>query len=321
MENFEKILEAYSSAIIKVAEKVSSAVVNIDVSQTTDYYLFEGPQQIQGIGSGFVFTPDGYILTNSHVVYRANQIKVTFPDRTQYRAQLIGVDIQTDLAVIRIDAVNLPVLEFGDSDKLRIGQPVLAVGNPLGFGHSVTSGVISALGRSLRGFSGNIIENIIQTDAALNPGNSGGPLVDIHGKVEGVNTAIIPEAQGICFSIPINTANWVAGLLIKEGKVRRSYLGVYGQNIDFRAGIRERYNLQQNSGVYIVKIMPNSPAYKGGLKEGDVVLKANDKEINNVEELQRFLGHTIPQTAINLSILRGNDILMLRILLEAGSQV
>ena len=320
MENFEKILEAYSNAIIKVAEKVSSAVVNIDVSQTTGYYFFEGPQQVQGIGSGFVFTPDGYILTNSHVVYRANQIRVTFPDRTQYNAQLTGIDIQTDLAVIRIDATNLPVLEFGNSDKLRIGQPVLAVGNPLGFGHSVTSGVISALGTSLSGFSGNIIENIIQTDAALSPGKSGGPLVDIHGKVEGVNTAIIPGAQGICFSIPINTANWVAGLLIKEGKVKRSYLGVYGQNINFPLGIKEKYNLQQKAGIYIVKIMPNSPAYKGGLKEGDVILKVDDKEMNNVEELQRFLGHTIPQIMINLSVLRGNDMLMLRILLETGSQ-
>lgn len=318
MENYEEILEAYSNAIIKIAEKVSSAVVNIDVSQTTGYYMFEGPQQIQGVGSGFVFTPDGYILTNSHVVMRANQIRVTFPDRMQYPAQLIGIDIQTDLAVIRIDSSHLPVLEFGDSDKLRIGQPVLAVGNPLGFGHSVTSGVISALGRSLRGFGGNIIENIIQTDASLNPGNSGGPLVDIHGKVQGVNTAIIPGAQGICFSIPINTANWVAGLLIKEGKINRSYLGVYGQTVNFHPGTKERYKITQNSGVYIIKIMPNSPAYKGGLAEGDVILKANGIEIKKIEDLLKLLGHTLPGISVNFSIIRDSQAMSINILLEAA---
>lgn len=319
MENFENILESYSEAIIRVAERVSPAVVNVDVTQAAPgYYFFEGPQQLQGMGSGFVFTPDGYILTNSHVVYNANRIRVTFPDRNQYEAQLVGEDPQTDLAVLRINEARLPAIEFGDSDKLKVAQPVLAIGNPFGFGHSVTSGVISALGRTLKGYTGNIIENIIQTDAALNPGNSGGPLVDIHGKVIGVNMAIIPGAQGICFAIPINTANWVAALLIKDGKVRRSYLGILGQGVSLRPGVVEELNIQQSAGIYIMRIIHESPAEKGGLREGDIILKVNDRNTKNVEDLQRFLTNTMPGSRVSLDILRGKDLQSIVITLEAS---
>lgn len=317
MEDFERILEAYSQAIVKVIEKVSPAVVNIDISQAVGFSFFTGFQEVKGVASGFIFTPDGYILTNSHVTHQANKLTVTLADRRQFIAEMVGEDPQTDLAVIRIPERNLPMLEFGDSDKLKVGQPVMAIGNPLGFGHSVTSGVVSALGRSLRSFSGHLMDNIIQTDAPLNPGSSGGPLVDIYGKTIGVNTAIIQGAQGICFSIPINTAKWVVGLLIKDGRVRRSYLGIIGQSVILPQRIKDILSLQQEGGVYIIRVAPFSPASKGGLQPQDVVLGIEGEAINNIDDLHRFLSNTPPGTRVSLKIIRDNRLINLSIILGA----
>lgn len=308
MEEYEKILEAYSNSLVKVVEKVSPAVVNLDLSQSTFIPFLFGPQEIKGFASGFLFTPDGYILTNSHVTHQATRIQITLEDRRTYQAEIVGEDPQTDLAVIKIHENNLPYLELGDSEKLKVGQIVLAIGNPLGFGHSVTSGVISALGRSLRSFSGHLMENIIQTDAALNPGSSGGPLVDIYGRAIGVNTAIIQGAQGICFAIPINTAKWVAGLLIKEGRVRRSYLGIIGQSVVLPKRLRDQLGLNQEGGVYIVRVAPGSPAQKGGFNSGDIIIQAESETINNIDDLHRFLSHTPPQTKVIFKVLRDNKI-------------
>ncbi|ACK41474.1 MULTISPECIES: S1C family serine protease [Dictyoglomus] len=315
MEDYERILEDYSNALVKVVEKVSPAVVNLDLSQSTFIPFFFGPQEIKGFASGFLFTPDGYILTNSHVTHQASKIQITLADRRTYQAELVGEDPQTDLAVIKIHENNLPYLELGDSEKLKVGQIVLAIGNPLGFGHSVTSGVISALGRSLRSFSGHLMENIIQTDAALNPGSSGGPLVDIHGRAIGVNTAIIQGAQGICFAIPINTAKWVAGLLIKEGRVRRSYLGIIGQSVVLPKRLRENLSLSQEGGVYILRVAPGSPAQRGGINSGDIIIQAENEIINNIDDLHRFLSHTPPGSRVAVRVIRDNNIKEISIVL------
>jgi|YelNatPaOPRAMG01_1025707.scaffolds.fasta_scaffold05752_7 S1-C subfamily serine protease len=315
MEDFQKILEAYSNALVKVVERVSPTVVNIDISQAIGFSLFTGFQEIKGVASGFIFTPDGYIITNSHVTHQSNRLIVTLADRRQFNAEIVGEDPQTDLAVIKIPSSNLPMLEFGDSDKIRVGQPVMAIGNPLGFGHSVTSGVISALGRSLRSFSGHLMENIIQTDAPLNPGSSGGPLIDIYGKAIGVNTAVIQGAQGICFSIPINTAKWVVGLLIKEGRVRRSYLGIIGQSIILPQRVKVSLSLNQDGGVYILRTAPFSPASRGGLQAQDVIVGINDEVINNIDDLHRFLSHTPPGTKVDLKIIRENKLINISITL------
>jgi len=281
------LLDEYSRTIVSAANRVGPAVVNIDIKQRLDSR--RGPREVGGSGSGFVIAPDGFILTNSHVVHAANQIAVSLPDGREYLAQLVGDDPDADLAVIRIDAPRLAHVRLADSENLRVGQVVIAIGNPLGFQASVTTGVISALGRSMHAQSGRLIDNIIQTDAALNPGNSGGPLVNSAGEVIGVNTAMIRPAQGICFAIASNTAKFVAGWLIKEGKIRRSYIGVAGQNVPIHRRVVRFYNLPLETGVLVVSVEKNSPAEKTGLREGDVIVAFNAKAIGSIHELHKML--------------------------------
>ncbi len=263
------LLDAYSQAVINAAERVSPSVVNIDVrkmpreKQTT---RFRPPGELRGNGSGFIFTPDGFILTNSHVVHHADKMMVTLPDGRHLEGDLVGEDPDTDLAVVRVNGSNFLAAPLGDSQKIRVGQLVIAIGNPYGFQCTVTSGVVSALGRSLRSISGRLIDNIVQTDAALNPGNSGGPLVTSRGDVIGVNTAMILAAQGICFAIGINTAKFVAGRLIKEGKIKRSYIGLGGQNVPLLRRIVRFYHLPVESGILVVSMEENSPAQRACTK-------------------------------------------------------
>jgi S1-C subfamily serine protease len=306
----EELLDAYSGAVIKAAEKVSPAVVNIDVRKSLKRRPaapFPVPDEMQGNGSGFIFTPDGFILTNSHVVHQADRVDVTLPNGRHFQADLVGDDPDTDLAVVRIDGSNLVAAPLGDSQKIRVGQLVIAIGNPYGFQYTVTSGVISALGRSLRSMSGRLIDNVIQTDAALNPGNSGGPLVTSRGEVIGVNTAMILAAQGICFAIAINTAKFVAGKLIKEGKIRRSYIGVGGQNVVLHRRLVRFHHLPAESGVLVVSVEEESPARRAGLSEGDVIVGFDRQIVASIDDLHRVLTEDRVGVKATLTILRRTE--------------
>jgi S1-C subfamily serine protease len=298
------LLDAYSEAVIAASERVSPSVVKIEVRQQ---------EKRGGSGSGFVFTPDGFILTNSHVVHGASKIEVTLPDGERHEADRIGDDPDTDLAVVRISAIGLVPVTFGDSQSIRVGQLVIAIGNPYGFQATVTSGVVSALGRSLRSQSGRLIDNVIQTDAALNPGNSGGPLVTSSGEVIGVNSAIILPAQGICFAIAINTAKFVAGRLIKDGRIRRGYIGVAGQTVPLHRVLIRGYHLPVSSGVFVAGIEQNSSAQRAGLREGDVIVGFNDQAISDIDALHRALTDHQPAIRANLTVLRGTEKLVLNV--------
>jgi len=305
------LLDEYSRTVVSAADRVGPAVVNIDIKQRLESQ--RGPREVGGSGSGFVIAPDGFILTNSHVVHAANQIAVSLSDGREYPAQLVGDDPDTDLAVIRIDAPHLSHVRLADSENLRVGQVVIAIGNPLGFQASVTAGVISALGRSMHAQSGRLIDNIIQTDAALNPGNSGGPLVNSAGEVIGVNTAMIRPAQGICFAIASNTAKFVAGWLIKEGKIRRSYIGVAGQNVPIHRRVVRFYNLPLDTGVLVVSVEKNSPAEKTGLREGDVIVAFDTKAIGSIHELHKMLMGEQIGVQSEITIVRHTERLSLKI--------
>jgi S1-C subfamily serine protease len=298
------LLDAYSEAVIGAAASVSPSVVKIEVHQ-------DGRRG--GSGSGFVFTPDGFILTNSHVVNGSNAIRVVLPGGESYEADKVGDDPDSDLAVVRITASNLTPVIFGDSQAIRVGQLVIAIGNPYGFEATVTSGVVSALGRSLRSQSGRLIDNVIQTDAALNPGNSGGPLVTSNGEVIGVNTAIILPAQGICFAIAINTAKFVAGRLIKDGKITGGYIGVAGQTAPLHRLLIRNYHLQTGTGIFVVSVEKNSPAQRAGLREGDFIVAFNDQPVPDVDALHRFLTDHKPNTRAALTIVRSMEKLVLYI--------
>jgi S1-C subfamily serine protease len=281
------LLDEYSRTVVGAVERVAPSVVNIDIKQQVE--ARGRVREAGGSGSGFIIAPDGFILTNSHVVHNANAITVNLSDGRDFPAQLIGDDPDTDLAVIRIDATQLSHVRLADSEQLRVGQIVIAIGNPLGFQASVTAGVISALSRSMHSQSGRLIDNIIQTDAALNPGNSGGPLVNSAGEVIGVNTAMIRPAQEICFAIASNTAKFVAGWLIRDGKIRRSYIGVAGQNVPIHRRIVRFYNLSLETGVLIVSVEKNSPAAEAGMREGDVIIAFNGEPIGSIHELHKRL--------------------------------
>jgi S1-C subfamily serine protease len=314
-----ELLDAYSRAVIDAAEKVSPAVVNIDVGQGP-----KGPQaadlrrppEMRGSGSGFIFTPDGFVMTNSHVVHRATRIEVTLSDGRRFQADLVGDDPDTDIAVVRIHASNLVPAPLGDSQTIRVGQVVIAIGNPYGFQCTVTAGVVSALGRSLRSRSGRLIDNVIQTDAALNPGNSGGPLVTSRGQVIGVNTAVILPAQGLCFAVAINTATFVAGRLIKDGKVRRSYIGVAGQDVPLPRRLARFHSLTVESGILVISIEPGSPAQRAGLLEGDIIVGYNRHPIGGIDGLHRLLTETQVGVRSLLTVIRRTEKLDLAIIPE-----
>ncbi|MGA3169439.1 MAG: trypsin-like peptidase domain-containing protein [Chthoniobacteraceae bacterium] len=281
------LMDAYSSAVTAAVEKASASVVNIEVRQQTSHGGHA--TEAGGSGSGFILSRDGFILTNSHVVHGASRIRVALVDGREYPADLIGDDPDTDLAVIRIDAPGLVQAELGESAALRPGQLVVAIGNPYGFQTTVTAGVVSALGRSLRAQTGRLIDNVIQTDAALNPGNSGGPLVDSLGRVVGVNTAIIRPAQGICFATAIDTAKFVAGWLIKEGKFRRAVIGVAGQDVPLHRRVVRFYGLPTETGVLVVDLEKDSPGEKAGLQSGDVIIGYNDAPVASIAALHKLL--------------------------------
>jgi S1-C subfamily serine protease len=311
------LLDAYSQAVVNVAEKLSASVVNIEVYQTRP--TRRGLQEGKGNGSGFVITPDGYILTNSHVVSEASRIEVSFSDGHKFPAQLIGDDPDTDLAVIRIQDPNLVPVVLGDSSSLRVGQLAIAIGNPYGFQATVTAGVISAVGRSFRARSGRLIDDVIQTDAALNPGNSGGPLVNSHGEVIGVNTAVILPAQGICFATAINTAKFVAGRLIKDGKIQRGYIGVIGQNVPLHRRLVRFHDLPVESGVLVMSTEPNSPAQKAGLRQGDVIIGFGEKLITGIDDLHRHLTDQQVGVRSQLTIIRGTERLNVAVIPDSKS--
>jgi S1-C subfamily serine protease len=296
----DSLLDSYSQTISSVVTQVASAVVNIHV---------ETGGRGEGNGSGFFITPDGFILTNSHVVHEARKIEVTLADTRTFAAKLVGEDPDTDLAVLRIGANQLPCLEFADSKKLRAGQIAVAIGSPYGFQQSVTAGVVSALGRSMRAQSGRLMDDILQTDAALNPGNSGGPLVNSRGQVIGVNTAVILPAQGLCFAIAANTAQLVAGWLIKDGKIRRSYLGLAGQNVPLHPRINRFHRLDQEAGVLIAGVEEGGPVDLSGLREGDIIISFKNNRVSSIDDLHRFLvGSEIGRRSV-LTVIRGTEML------------
>jgi S1-C subfamily serine protease len=322
------MLDSYSRAVTTAVAKVSPSVVNVEVHQAvlqtsgrkpSERRAGEGssePRERRGGGSGFVFTPDGLILTNSHVVHDATRIDVTLADGRRAPAHIIGDDPATDLAVIRIDATGLQAVALGDSQQLRPGQMAIAIGNPYGFQSTVTAGVISALGRSLRSYSGRLIEDVIQTDAALNPGNSGGPLVDSRGQVVGVNTATILPAQGICFAIGINTAKFVASRLLRDGRIRRSYIGVSAQTVPIHRRVVRFYGLARETGVVVVGIEDRSPARTAGLREGDVIVALGEKPVAGVDDLHRLLTDAQVGARCELMVIRHTERLVLPILPE-----
>jgi len=293
----DEALDAYSNTVSRAASRVSPAVVHIR--------LKTGRRRGEGGGSGFVIAPDGFILTNSHVVHEAKAVEATLADARTFDAALVGEDPETDLAVLRINAGQLPFLPFANSKALRIGQIAIAIGSPYGFQQTVTAGVVSALGRSMRAESGRLMDDIIQTDAALNPGNSGGPLVNSSGQVIGVNTAVILPAQGLCFAIASNTAQLVAGWLIRDGKIRRSYLGLAGQNITIHPRLVRHHKLTHDQGILVVGVEPSSPAQRAGLTEGDNIVAFKGAPISSIDDLHRVLvGNEIGVESI-LTVLRG----------------
>ena len=315
------LLDAYSTAVTGAVERTSPSVVNIEVHQAAGRTRSGEPQERRGGGSGFVFTPDGLILTNSHVVHDAVRIGVTMADGRRMPATRIGDDPASDLAVIRLershsDELGFSVAALGDSQRLRVGQIVIAIGAPYGFQSTVTAGVVSALGRSLRSYSGRLIDDVIQTDAALNPGNSGGPLVDSAGRVVGVNTATILPAQGICFAIGINTAKFVASRLLRDGRLRRSYIGVSAQTVPVHRRVVRFYDLPKEMGAMVQSVEDASPAKRAGLREGDVIVALEGQPVAGVDDLHRLLTDLRVGVSCSLTVIRWTEKLEVKVVPE-----
>lgn len=305
------LLDAYSDAVTRAVDKVSAAVVHLAVKRRSRARQAAGENG--GQGSGFVITPDGYALTNSHVVHDTQGIQVSLPDGSVATADLVGDDPDTDLAVVKIHGSNFSHVLLDDSRCVKVGQVAIAIGSPYGFQHTVTAGIVSATGRSMRAQSGRLIDNIIQTDAALNPGNSGGPLVNSHGRVIGVNSAMILPAQGICFAIASNIAQHVAAWLIKEGRIRRGYLGVAGQNVPIHRRVVRFFDLPVETGVMVASVEPESPAAKAGLATGDVIISFESQTIANIDDLHRSLTDIRIGREAELAVLRHPQKLQLRV--------
>jgi S1-C subfamily serine protease len=325
----DSLLDAYSGAVIGALERVAPAVTFIEVEHSA------GPaasgrapsgraprgrgtpgerRPVRGSGSGFLFTPDGYLLTNSHVVQGSDEITVRLNDDTRFSADLVGNDPDSDLAVLRIGSPGaLPYAEFGDSAALKVGQVAIAIGNPLGYSKTVTTGVISALGRTLRATSGRLMHDVIQTDAALNPGNSGGPLVDSKGRVIGVNTAMIPQAQAICFATGINTAKWVIGQLFAHGRVRRAYIGVSGATVPIATRVVRHFELQSSTAVHVLELVPGSPAAVAGVEAGDRMIALDGVPVDGIDSLQRLLDSSWIGRECELQLLRRSSLIRVKI--------
>ncbi|PYQ10961.1 MAG: serine protease [Acidobacteria bacterium] len=302
--NDAALLDAYSEAVTGAAERVSPSVVKIDV----------GDRARSGTtGSGFVFTPDGFLLTNSHVVQPRGLLRATLPDGHRVEATLVGDDPATDLAVLRVSAPDLAPAVMGDSRSVKVGHLAIAIGNPFGFHCTVTAGVVSALGRSLRSVTGRLMDDIIQTDAALNPGNSGGPLVNSRGEVIGVNTATILPAQGICFAISVNTAKFVAGRLIRDGRIRRAYLGVGGQTVPLPRKVVRFHDLKSDRGVLVLSVEAGGASERAGLREGDVIVALGNEPVGGVDDLQRLLTEARVGAETSLRALRGADLVVIEV--------
>jgi len=315
------LLDAYSEAVTGAVGRVSPSVVHIEVHQSAGKTRSGEPRERQGGGSGFVFTPDGLILTNSHVVHDAARILVTLADGRRMPATVLGEDPASDLAVVRLerpqgDEHGLTAAVLGDSQRLRVGQIAIAIGAPYGFQSTVTAGVVSALGRSLRSYSGRLIDDVIQTDASLNPGNSGGPLVDSSGRVIGVNTATILPAQGICFAIGINTAKFVASRLLRDGRIRRSYVGISGQTVPVHRRVVRFYDLPKETGALVLSVEDGSPAKRADLREGDLIVALEGQPVAGVDDLHRLLTEVRVGVSCTLTVLRWTEKMELKVVPE-----
>lgn len=287
-------LDAYSQVIVRVADSLRPAVVNLRV----------GRGQQMGSGSGVLFSPEGYLLTNHHVVGESDKVRVRLHDGQEVIGRVIGNDPWTDLALVRADGDTFPYATLGDSQKLRVGQLVVAIGSPLGFESTLTAGVVSALGRNLRSVTGHLVDNVIQTDAALNPGNSGGPLVDSRGRVVGINTAVIQPAQGICFAIPINMAKHILPSLLRHGRVIRGYLGLHGRQVPIPLDLGRRVGIELGSGVEVLALEPGGPADRAGLETEDVIVSFGDESVTSVDDLHKFLTEHPVDKSTTIGIIR-----------------
>jgi S1-C subfamily serine protease len=301
------LLDAYSRAVTGTAERLGPAVVTVNVTRSVGRRGRGGARQVPGHGSGFIFTHDGFALTNSHVVHEASKLEVVLSDGRHLRAERVGDDPDTDLAVLRLNGGDLPVAELGDSRALRVGQLVVAIGNPYGFQQTVTAGVVSALSRSFRSVNGRLIDDVIQTDAALNPGNSGGPLANGRGQVVGVNTAVILPAQGICFAVGINTAKFVVAQILKEGRVRRARIGVAGQTVPLRRMAIREHSLEVEGGLLVLSVESGSPAERAGLTGGDVIVGLNGAAVAGIDDLHRVLTAEVIGVKLPMVIVRGTE--------------
>jgi len=314
--NDDALLDAYSQTVTKVAREASDAVVQIKVQKPNRPQRRRRGQRQQpnSTGSGFIISSDGFIVTNSHVVNGATRIVAALQDGRELLATLIGEDPATDIAVLQVHAEHLKFIKFGNSDKLQVGQLAIAIGNPYGFQYSVTAGVVSALGRTLRTETQRLIDDVIQTDAALNPGNSGGPLMNSRGEVIGVNTAVIMPAHGICFAVTSNLAAYVVGKLIMDGKVKRGYIGIVGQTVKFNNRLINHFQLNVKSGVQVQGIEPDAPAYNSELQTGDMIIGLNENDIHSIDDLHKLLDETSIGRGIQLTVLRKGEKVEVRVI-------